>query len=76
MGSIPLIERCDFDENMARLLQSLSPPDFSSCLQFVFETLSAGETALEMAARLIRLTSLALYNAPQSMPHLRFEING
>ena len=72
-----LVERCDFDENMEKLLQSLSPSDFSSCLQFVVEGLSAGGTALEMMARLIRLTSLALQNAPQSTCLLhRLEING
>lgn len=60
------IERCDFDENMARLFRTLSPSDFSSCLQFVFEALSAGGTELEMMTRLIRLTSLALHNAPQN----------
>ncbi|KAH9005998.1 Urb2/Npa2 family-domain-containing protein [Lactarius hatsudake] len=60
------IEQCDFDENMARLLRTLSPSDFSSCLQFVFEALSADGTALEMMPRLIRLTSLALHNAPQN----------
>ncbi len=74
---MPLVERCDFDENMARLLRTLSPFDFSSCLQFIFEALSAGRTALEMMARLIRLTSLALHNAPQSMPLLpRLETDG
>ncbi|KAH9075806.1 Urb2/Npa2 family-domain-containing protein [Lactarius deliciosus] len=60
------IEQCDFDENMARLLRTLPPSDFSSCLQFVFEALSAGGTALEMMPRLIRLISLALHNAPQN----------
>jgi hypothetical protein len=77
LGSIPLVERCDFDENMAKLLRSLSPSDFSSCLQFVFEALSAGETALEMIARLIHLASLAIHNAPQSKPPLlRLETDG
>ncbi|KAH9060868.1 Urb2/Npa2 family-domain-containing protein [Lactarius vividus] len=60
------IGQCDIDENMAKLFRTLSPSDFSSCLQFIFEALSDGGTALEMMPRLIRLTSLALHNAPQN----------
>ncbi|KAI9445447.1 Urb2/Npa2 family-domain-containing protein [Lactarius indigo] len=60
------LQRCDFDENMARLIRTLSPSDFSSCLQFVSEALSACGMTSEMMTRLIRLTSLALHNAPQN----------
>ncbi|KAF8273762.1 Urb2/Npa2 family-domain-containing protein [Lactarius quietus] len=60
------VERHNFHDNMARLLRSLSPSDFSSCLQFIFEALSTGGTELEMMARLIRIASLALHNSPQN----------
>lgn len=60
------IERCNFDENMAKLFRKLSPSEFSSCLRFVFEALSSKGVGSDDFARLIRLISLALHNAPES----------
>lgn len=61
-----LIERCNFDENMANLFRKQSPPEFSSCLRFVFEALSSKGVGSDDFARLIRLISLAFHNAPES----------
>jgi hypothetical protein len=64
-------ERCNLDENMAELFRTLSPSEFSSCLQFVLEALSSNGIASDSIACLIRLISLALHNAPESQPCLR-----
>jgi hypothetical protein len=64
-------ERCNLDENMAELFRTLSPSEFSSCLQFVLEALSSNGIASDGIACLIRLISLALHNAPESQPCLR-----
>lgn len=63
-------ERCNLDENMAKLFRTLSPSEFSSCLRFVFEALSSKGVGLDVFARLIRLISLALHNAPESQCRL------
>lgn len=60
-------ERCNLDENMAKLFRTLSPSEFSSCLRFVFEALSSKGVGSDDFARLIRLISLALHNAPESL---------
>jgi hypothetical protein len=66
LGLMPRAGRCDLDENMAKLLRTLSSSEFSSYLQFVCEALSSNGLALDKTACLIRLISLALHNAPES----------
>jgi hypothetical protein len=57
---------------MAKLFRTLSPSEFSSCLQFVIEALSPNGIASDYFACLVRLVSLALLNAPESQFGLSF----
>ncbi len=59
-------EKCSLDENMAELFRTLSPSEFSLCLQFMLEALSSNGIASDGVAHLIRLISLAMHNAPES----------
>ena len=71
LALISCTERCNLDENMAELFRTLSPSEFSSCLRFILEALSSNGIASDDIACLIRLISLALYNAPESQLRLR-----
>ena len=62
----PYTERCNLNENVAKLFRTLSPTEFSSCLRFIFEALSPTGTGSDDFVRLVRLISLALHNAPES----------